>query len=92
MPNNATLREFRELAWRAGGRDLPRIEASACLAIHRGMTPAAALDCLTKNAPHLFDDHLALERQRLPLTFSFPRRQSASTVAPCGQKESVCNE
>jgi len=79
-------KEFRELAWRAGARDLPRGEASARLAIHKGMAPADVLACLTKNAPYLFAAQLAVERQRLPLILNSPRRQFASPVAACGQK------
>ena len=48
------LHEFRELARRAGARDLPRVMASANLAIRRGMAPAAVLDCLMRNAGYLF--------------------------------------
>jgi hypothetical protein len=52
MPRNA-LHEFHTLAVRAGARDLPRVMASASLAIHKGMAPAAVLDSLIRNAGHL---------------------------------------
>jgi hypothetical protein len=85
MPN--ALHEFRKLAWRAGGRDLLRIEANAKLAIHKGMTPADTLGLLTKNTPDLFDEKLALERQRMPSNFSSTPRQSASQKAANGRKD-----
>jgi hypothetical protein len=52
------LHEFRELAIRAGARDLPRVMASASLAIHKGMAPAVVLDCLLRNAGDLFTQEL----------------------------------
>ena len=61
MPRDA-LHEFRELAWRAGACDMPRVVASASLAIYRGMAPAAVLDSLTRNAGYLFDAQAASER------------------------------
>jgi hypothetical protein len=62
MPS--TLREFRRLAMRAGAHDVPRVMASASLAIHKGMAPAAVLDSLIRNAGHLFDAPATLTERR----------------------------
>jgi hypothetical protein len=83
MPN--ALHEFRKLAWFAGGRDLMRIEANGKYAIHKGMTPADTLGFLTKNTPDLFDEKLALERQRLSSNFN-------PSMAACGRKAKRCDE
>jgi hypothetical protein len=74
MPNDA-LHELRELAIRARARDLPRVMASASLAIHKGMAPAAVLASLTRNAGYLFDATVASRRRDSEAFRLTPRRR-----------------
>lgn len=57
------VREFRDMAARAGAINMQKVMASAILAIRNGDSPYTVLDCLQRNRPEMFD----AKRQRKAL-------------------------
>ena len=55
---------FFNMAFRAGGIDMPRVRSCAALAIRNGDKPEYVLDCLLRNQPRLFSPTLARKRQQ----------------------------